>query len=521
MDFRGAPGHRIDWLDTRIQAGFSNFLFVDREYRSHPVLRRICSLARKHNYQSLLLEELKEEECSSLANENAALAKRRSDYRGSTVHRLSYWRCLPDQVSGVGDFIGYAVFKSDRFSGQDHQQDHIYEAVMPSVRGKDQNNFIHCSRRYSVNTAAGKQTVSGVLYAQQNDLTFVCAHVALRSALASFLPDGDVAYARMNDIVGIDHQNKLVGGDAGGLSPEDMEKILSSLGGSYQKIVHEPSRGFDLPTEFQRDLYGIVESGFPALMGFELDEPAPSPEASRRHIVPVIGHTFNEDAWVPEAQRAYFGNRLGYFSSESWLSAYVLHDDNFGPYYCLPRHFLKKDNFRLILGLQPPQVAVSATDAEAVAFDFFRAIARSNRRIGQDWYDRFAVFSRQNLLVLRALLVTRQAYLRHLREMRSWEDVSVETASIKRLELTLPERFWMVEASAQELFSASRRKFGEVLISSAEPLPRPLNIKPLLAMRLPSLFLIPEAGGLTPVETGLQSHTPLFTLTQSEPESQS
>ena len=510
MNFRVVPGQRIDWLDTRIESGFSNFLFIDRRYRSHPVLRRIFSLARLLNYQSLLIEELSENTCQLLVEENAALRLRRPDYAGSTTHRLSFWRCAPDQLPAATDFIGYAIFKSDRFAGLPQPQDHVYEAVMPPVRLEEQNNFIHCRRSYTVQTSAGEQSVSGVLYAQQNDLTFVCAHVAMRTALASLLPEGDIGYARMNGLAGVDHQSRLVG-EGAGLSPDDLQAILSGLGITHEKIVHEPSQGLDLPTEFQRDLYGFIESGCPALVGFELEDPNPGPDGSPRHIVPVIGHTFNDDAWVPDAQRAYFGNQLRYFSSESWLSSYVLHDDNFGPYYCLPRHFLRKDNFRIILGLQRQATAFSASEAEAVGFDFLQAIARTTPSLGQDWYDRFTIYSRQGLLVLRSLLVERAAYVRHLHDLRSWEGAALEPAAITRLENHLPERFWMIEASAQELFTASRRKFGEILLSCTTPLPRPLNLSLMLAARLPGLLLISQPGGLATMNSQLQGHTPIFT----------
>jgi len=509
MNLRAAPGKKLEWLDTRIESGFSNFLFIDRNYRSHPVLRRIFSLARLLNYQSLLIEELAENTCQLLTEENATLRLRRPDYEGSTTHRLSFWHCLPDQPAAPSDFIGYAIFKSDRFTGLLRPQDHIYESVMPPIRLAEQNNFIHCRRTYAVQTAAGGQSVSGVLYAQQNDLTFVCAHVAMRTALACLLPDGDISYARMNGLVGVDHQARLVG-EGAGLSPDDLEAILTGLGITHEKIIHEPSQGLDLPTEFQRDLYGFIESGCPALVGFELEDPNPGPDGSPRHIVPIIGHTFNDDAWVPDAQRSYFGSQLRYFSSESWLSSYVLHDDNFGPYYCLPRHFLKKDNFRIILGLQRQATAFGASDAEAVGFDFLQAIAKNTPSIGQDWYDRFTIYSRQGLLVLRSLLVERAAYVRHLQEMRSWEGNPLEAAVISRLENHLPERFWMIEASAQELFTASRRKFGELLLSCTTPLPRPLNLTPMLAARLPGMLLISQPGGLATMTSQLQGHTPIF-----------
>jgi hypothetical protein len=90
----------------------------------------------------------------------------------------------------------------------------------------------------------------------------------------------------------------------------DIENILNGLGLSYDKIVHEPSQHLILPTEYQRDLYGSIESGLPALVGFELDDPTAGPSGGPRHVIPVFGHTFNEDTWLPQAHRAYFGGTL-------------------------------------------------------------------------------------------------------------------------------------------------------------------------------------------------------------------
>lgn len=510
MTLRSALGRRLDWLDTRVEAGFSNFLFIDKQYRSHPVLRRIFSLARLLSYKSLLIEDLTDNTCELLTDENRALSLRSSDYRNSTTHRLSFWRCLPDQVTAPEDFIGYAIFKSDRFDARLAPQDHVFEAVLPPVRLEAQNNFIHCRRTYTVQTAAGPQSVSGVLYAQQNDLTFVCAHVAMRTALACLLPSADISYATMNELAGVDHQKRRVG-EGAGLSPEDLETILSGVGIAHTKIVHEPSQGLELPTEFQRDLYGFIESGTSGLIGFELEDPHSGPNGPPRHIVPIIGHTFNDDAWVPDAQRAYFKNELQYFSSESWLSSYLLHDDNFGPYFCLPRHFLRKGNFRILFGLQRQRTEFSASEAEAVGFDFLQAIAHSTPRVGQDWYDRFSVYARNGLLVLRSLLIERASYLRHLQQITNRDGTHFEPELISCLEDQLPERFWMVEASAQELFTASRRKFGEVLLSSTTPLPRPLNSSLMLAARLPGILMRSNAIGLSTTDSNLRGHTSIYT----------
>lgn len=120
MDFRQATGKQLQWLDTGIEHRFSNFLFVDQHYGSNPVLRRIFSLARKHSYRSLLIEEITEADCALLVAENQALAARRPDYQRSEVHRISFFRSPTSQAPAPSDFIGYVIFKRDFFSGQPH-----------------------------------------------------------------------------------------------------------------------------------------------------------------------------------------------------------------------------------------------------------------------------------------------------------------------------------------------------------------------------------------------------------------
>ena len=511
MSFREATGRCLDWINTGTDQGFSNFLFVDQHYRSNPVLRRIFSLARKQNFQSLLVEDISEADCALLAEENAAVRLRKPSFEKSVVHRLSFFRGVKDQPPAPVDFLGYVIFKSDFFTGEPKPKDYVFEAVVLPSRGVEQNNFIHCSIIYQVKTTLGTFPITGVLYAQQNDLTFVCAHVSLRSALACMLPDRDVSYARLNALAGIDHQKRKVG-ESHGLGPLDIETILNNLGVNFEKIVHEPRQQLDLPTEFQRDLYGFIESGCPALVGFELDEPTPGPDGSRRHVIPVIGHTFNEDTWVPDAQRAYFGGKLSYFPSESWLSSYVVHDDNFGPYYCLPRHFLKKENFRIIYGLKTQATPFNAVEAEAIGFDFIGAIVKRFPRLGQDWYDRFAVFQRCGLLVLRTALVRKEDYISHLQSLRSRDGLPLEPALVQKFQNHLPETFWMVEASAPELFATSRRKFGEILLSAQLPVPKPLNLSLLLAARVPGLVMIRQQNNVPIDQTQLQGHTSLFNL---------
>lgn len=506
-NFRNVPGTRRDWVDTRIAAGFSNFLFIDENYLSNPILRRLFSLARKHGYQSLLIDRIAENDCSLLAEENVALRTRNPSFHHSEVHRFSFFRSLANQEPTQADFLGYAVFKTDIATTGQVICCHVYESVMPAYRQAGQNNFIHCNRLYHVSTSAGNFSVSGSLYAQQNGWTFVCAHVAVRSVLSCLLPDADITYAQMNALAGIDHGKNPIGGDTKrGLAPEGIERILDGVGYTYEKLVHEPTENLILPVEFSREMYGFVESGWPALVGFEL-----TGIDAGRHMIPVVGHTFNEDTWAPEAQRAYFANRLRYYSSENWLSTYVIHDDNFGPYFCIPRNFLTDNNFRVLYGLRRFPAVTSAVDVEAWGLGFLRWLATTKiQKLGINWYDRFVVFCRSNMLVLRTIFVGKEDYSLYLKNLTTWNGVAFEDDLRGEIEALLPDHFWMVEVSCSELFASSRRKFGEIILRADDT-----NLDhTFIAIRLPGI--VGHKTVQDDIEfknTKLQGHTDLFTYT--------
>lgn len=518
--FGDAEGRPIEWVDSRIEAGFSNFSYVDHHFHSSPVLRRIFSIARKLGFQSVLLEEIREEDSALLAQENLALSDRCSTFTDSFLLRASFFRTGPHQLPDdqKGDCLGYVVFKIDRFSDRPGSPSfHVYEAVLQPPRSEAGNNFMHCAQRFVLRCSAGRFEISGALYAQQNDLTFVCAHVALRTIIAASVPYSQVDYLEMNRLLGIDHCSRQLGSNSPhnetGLDRHEMEAVLKAAGLDFTTIVHEPGM-LEFPGVFQRDLYGTIESGMPALLGFELDKDEQG-EARGRHIIPVLDHTFNEDTWVADASRAYFEGGLRYYPSENWLSTYLVHDDNFGPYLCLPRHFIRRKNFRISIGLVRESSQISAVEAEAIGLNFCNALAQTFARQSAGWLGRFEAFAASGLLVLRTLFLRREEYLRHLEQSNCWESCTHTAKTIKTLASKLPDTFWLVEASAPELFSASRRKFGEVLLSAQKASTDPEGQDLWLAARLSGTILIRDKNGFQAIDSRVKSHVQLFQFSAS------
>ena len=319
-----------------------------------------------------------------------------------------------------------------------------------------------------------------------------------------------MSYQLINQLAGVDHTDPAtrVGEGGNGLNPNQVEAVLRGCGFTPELVVHEPGKQ-ELPphVEFQRLLYGYLESNQAVLLGFEL---APNPHTGDvgRHIIPMFGHTFNEDLWVPEAERNYFAHNRGYFPSESWLSTYVAHDDNFGPYVCLPRHYLHRDTFRLLVGVHAAGVTLPPDEAEVVAFDFASQVANGVPFSGVVWLDRFASFCRSDLLVLRTFALNRSDYVAHLRQLRDREGFDLESTIVDRFAAHLPDPIWVVELSAPELFPASRRKFGEILVTASPASPGALP--EIVGARLPGAVFLVKAGNFHPERTRLAGHTALY-----------
>ena len=190
------------------------------------------------------------------------------------------------------------------------------------------------------------------------------------------------------------------------------------------------------------------------------------------------------------------------------MSAFVAHDDNFGPYYCLPRNFLKKENFRLSLGLKRFPSLFGAVEAETLAFGYAQILSQVFDKTGLDWLDRFSIFTRLGSLVIRAQSISKADYLHHLEGLDDWLGKSLEPALLLELTPGLPDYFWMAELSAPELFTATRHKFGELLMAADKPHSTDLSL--LLAARLPGNVLTKTNGKFEVKTTALEGHTPLF-----------
>ena len=511
----------------------SNFAFIDQEFPGYPwksPLRRLFSQVRSHEGQTVVVEELNPLGAEDLATENEDLKKHFNVTIGSRVRRISFFK--DDFKSAVDlnevderSFIGNAIVKEDKVP--ERVISRVYESVIRPSR--HENNFIRGAPAWQCRVANRTFSVNGFLYAQQNNATNVCAHVACRTAASKFHRDGDMTYREMNELLGIDHVASRVGSGSG-LTSAQMVKILEAAGAKCRSYAFPcQDADFDSPT-FQQLIYGSIESGYPALICFATEDGA-------YHAIPVFGHTFNQDSWVPHAEESYFkvGDGTRYTQSQSWLSSFVAHDDNWGSNFCLPQHFLhtrtdckdwpegprpcpqQSECVAYILCTQPDEVEVDPLDAELYGIDYLLSMLTDLPETPDRWEHRLKQYAQNRKLVVRPILVKGVEYLEHLRKLVDWNGDSIKPQMVEVLEHwpRFPSGYvWMVELSVPELFSTNRRKVGEVLIRADRPLTDRLDFQSYVLARIPGYFAIHTGDPSRPeykfFDSGAGSHVSVF-----------
>ena len=511
---------------------FSNFEFVDREFSGLASLRRIMSQVRQHGGNTMVLEDVAIEDADDLLEENADLNKYVGCTFSSKAIRLSFFRKQFTTLRGLSaidckDFIGYAIVKLDDLPmGCDKAR--VYESVIRTSRHI--NNFVRGEQEWTCAVAGNNIAVKGYLHAQQNGATNVCAHVALRTVAARFHKDGDMTYREMNNLPGIkiDHLIRKAGGPNGlGLNQNQMVEVLKAAGANPIKVEYsgEDEKANSLPP-FQKYLYGSIESGFPAIICFWTS-------GDFYHAIPVFGHTFNEDTWVPSAELDYFSKGAGpkCIPSESWLSTFIGHDDNWGSNFCIPRDFLytqkycdkmvgkpgpcKKQEERVfcVIATLPKGVKISAPKAEAIGANYLFSMLQQLPAVSGPWQERLDWYAQHNRLVLRPVLIDGPQYASHLAKLADWYKDRFAPVKVEILAKGLPrKKLWLIELSVPELFSTNRRKIAEVLIQ-AEVSER--SRKSFVVARLPGCFAFLKKGSPSRplfgfVPSGAEGHVPLF-----------
>lgn len=497
---------------------FSNFDFREKRFPNCTPLGRILSQARSLGYRTMVIEKITSSEFALHDDEDLAAAGKTAigHFKGSDLFRLTFFdQNFRDSRSTQGiseeHFLGYAIVKGNTF--EQFTQWVVFESIV-NMRRHD-NAYFHARKEYQIRSVDKVFSLSGNLFCQQNGITNVCAHAALRVAIASFEGLNDIDYREINQILatsGIPYKPNT----GTGLNMDQIRAVLQSKGiGFFEMKLQDKF-------PFQQYLYGSVESGYPAILIFGTNS-----SSGQSHAVPVFGHTFNDDTWVPNAEVGYFSKGLGInvMSSEKWVSTYIAHDDNFGSNYCIPRTYFGNPSNQIALGLIPSPCTCNAMIAEIIGvwflFEVQKILSRLNAKRNEIWLNRLchALTKNSAIVVTRPILLHQKTYVSHLKEMSGWDGSKLQNDQINGISEYLGGNFWMIEVSLQELFPTNRRKLGEVLIRcDTVPKTEPDLMKSVIIARLPGVWLFPDAQGkIIDADNSLISHTELFSFLKPSP----
>ena len=415
----------------------------------------------------------------------------------------------PEAIDDVSDgaLLGQVTVINYREPGKsDFTQSYIYEAVFkPPALANGMallNNFVCHKADFTVRVSGRDFTLSGIYYCQQNERTNVCAHASLRMALNSTgVLSQRVTNRAINSSVNLDIPIKS------GLQIGQLQAVINHVPGI--KAVVYPCQGLS-PATYIANLTSVVESGNLALLAFSTGD------GEADHVVTVFGHTRNSDEWHPQAIPAYTGPSSGrYYASSAWVDHFLIHDDNFGPYYTLSTRALEVDpKMRpiCVIAVQAHEPNAPPAFAEGVAsFILANLLPGLAGERSEKWFE--YITRRTQTYVLRTLLVSKANYLAHISGACGHDGGRYSQADIDHFAF-LPEFFWMVEFSLPALYTGNNSKLGEILLDAnkvADP-KKPETL--FLGMRMPSLILTAEDGSAALHESAFKTHCPIFSVMQ-------
>ena len=495
---------------------FSNFDFVEREFAGSPPIRRLFSQARSRKVRTLVIEEVPPE--GAIADENSEILQLFPDYRMVALRRLSFWKSPFADVSAIPslrdeDCTGWAILKLDHCPSAGMCRWHIFESVF--AKYEHPHNYVPCAKAIAFRVNDHTFRLPGVLYCQQNGLNKACAQVALRSICSAFLDQPELTFRRINELAFAPNQPVDPGS---GLTADQIQQVLDGLaipnfGIYYPNLSGRQNWRRRLP--YQKVLYSGVECGCGALLTFSTAGPKALDEA---HIIPIIGHTFNEDTWAPRGEGAYFqiGKEIRYIPSAAWMSSFLVHDDNFGSNLCVPKEYVRPDKADYAVALYPQGYAAPGFVAEVAASRYFYSLLKQLDGSGNRWRERLLETVDNKELILRTIAVTRDQYIAHLSTISDWKEYREEAQLVTVLASFLPEKLWMTEVSIPDLFSTNLRKLGELLLNSALTVSDKPDYSKFVLGRFPGRYVFFERldGRKHPrfltAESRIESHTPML-----------
>ncbi len=514
----------------------------------------ICGLMRKCGAQALLLHEHVEladeylEHYSPTQAEIADLQDELGEDAEFSVAQVTFFQTriradakrLPDRIRSE-DILATCVIisilapKSEEAKRDvDLRRSYVFEAIIavPSVsvanrRQRLLNNYVHIRDSIGVIIGGREFSIEASYFCQQNGITAHCGQAAMKMALwhtSGFTEQPTTVQINEFARRGLG-QSKRTASEA--FHEKDIHNVCQGYG---VDTIHLPCDKFPevLPYEFA---YLLVESGIPTVIIFISDKDTNGGEV--HHVLPVIGHTWDSNVWLPWAAREYRNmSRHGfrgvlheYVSSVEWVPQLIVHDDLLGPYMHIDSHSFPSPpppqerrpvgQVRSVIGFVGKDMHISEkpTVVQEIGAGYFRGGYKELvSGVTGSWKERLKghEFGKLNL-VFRTQAIERSKYIGHLAKLESPNALNIK----EELEDALPERLWMVEFSVPHLYSVKGRMLGEIL------LPRPFDKAYLDALgedsgphpplfRMVDHVLLKVGGSVKKRRLSFQGHSPLY-----------
>jgi len=285
---------------------------------------------------------------SELTNEKEMASKRCRGQVKIHTKRLTFFASLPRSRTWQDpnelpdrDILGYAIIATLTLPNKEKRtflleavvrppgRSHLYppEDPVQTVMIELPHYYIQNAREFTTTVGTKEKenhrefSIHGSFFTQQNDLTSVCAHAALRMAVNSsgtdFLRnlamsklgnDGKLTNKHINDFLGINfstpettigHFPKDPPNTKEGLLAEEMKHVVEELGCELRIIDFVGDVGAD----YDQIMHPMLESGFPTIL--EVQGWNTNKREYYAHALSVNGHTLNSDRWTPQATIGY------------------------------------------------------------------------------------------------------------------------------------------------------------------------------------------------------------------------
>jgi hypothetical protein len=516
--------------------GFSFFSFISYYWKAKEsgwdrAFHRLCSLMRKMNVQNVFVEKINEHS-ADISEEIEALKKH---YEQKIYTRAFKFTFLSEKVFSVSEIKGLS---DDKFlasatlinfrSPKNNWSSYIQKAVVCRPRISDTpllNNYIHVRRNFTCSVNINTDDVhnfkiNGSFFCQQNGVTSVCAHASLCMLINNMDKRRRMISTEwINEILNIDHRtNKNLGQE--GLNEKQVLNVLRRLG-----LKANWHNFFDYPnTDYAEYIYRFMEGGCPSLLVFTTKHD-PNQNDIPMHVVPVIGHTLNSDIWDAEAELAYDkGEPLHYRSASKWVDHFIIHDDNFGMYLCLPVTSLRKITIPkrdpslrayLVISVTPEKIETPAREAEWAAALLIRNIlAQLSTKVTLGvWLENLT--DKRTPMVVRTLLLNKKHYKQHLISEKDFEDQHFTDDEANKLTRSLPDYFWLSEVSIPDLYTANKSKIVDIIYTCNQPTREnePIDEKNIakrwIQIRFPGACYFNKKSK-KPIPLSVKSHFPLY-----------